>query len=341
MKRKIGILGAGSWGTALGMVLSENQHDVKIWSRHEDQVIEMNTQHTNERYLKNIDLPDSIEATSNLKAIVQESDTLLFVLPTKATRQVAQEVASYMDKKMYIIHATKGLEQTTYNRISEILTDELPKKYVKGLSVLSGPSHAEEVAVGDLTAITSASLDEAAASDTQNLFINHYFRVYTNEDIVGVELGGALKNIIALGVGILAGLKYGDNAKAALLTRGLWEVSRLGVAGGADVQTFMGLSGVGDLVVTATSEHSRNYRAGYQLAQGKSLQEVEREMGMVIEGVLTTKSAYELSDKNGIEMPITTALYQVLYEQANIEEVIETLMTREKKNEFNFSNYLK
>lgn len=341
MKRKIGILGAGSWGTALGMVLIENNHGVKLWSRHEEQVHEINTTHTNQQYLKNIKLSDLIEASSNLEEIVKWADTLLFVIPTKATRQVAQQVASYMNKKMYIIHATKGLEQSTSKRISEVLTEELPEKYVKGVSVLSGPSHAEEVAVGDLTAITSASLDEKTAFDTQNIFINKYFRVYTNDDVIGVEFGGALKNVIALGVGVLAGLGYGDNAKAALLTRGLWEISRLGVECGADLQTFMGLGGVGDLVVTATSEHSRNYRAGYQLAQGKSLQEVESDMGMVIEGVLTTKSAYQLSKENGIEMPITTALYRVLYEEANIGEVIENLMLREKKDEFDFSKYLK
>lgn len=341
MKRRIGVLGAGSWGTALAMVLSDNDHDVRLWSRHEEQVEEINTEHTNQRYLKNIKLAIDIEATDDLEEIVKWSDTLLFVIPTKATRQVARQAATYIDKEIHVIHATKGLEQATYKRVSEILAEELPKEYVKGLSVLSGPSHAEEVAVGDLTAITSASLDEKAALDTQNLFMNRYFRVYTNDDVIGVELGGALKNIIALGVGLLSGLGYGDNAKAALLTRGLWEISRLGIEGGTDVQTFMGLSGVGDLVVTATSEHSRNYRAGYQLAQGKSLSEVEEDMGMVIEGVLTTKAAYEISQENGIEMPITRALHAVLYEDAEIGDAIENLMLREKKDEFDFSKYLK
>ncbi len=341
MKRRIGILGSGSWGTALAMVLSDNNHDVKLWSRQEEQIEEINTEHTNKHYLKDIKLAVDIEATDDLEKTVKWADTLLFVIPTKATRQVARQAAAYMDKKINVIHATKGLEQATHKRISEVLAEELPEDYVKGLSVLSGPSHAEEVAVGDLTAITSASLDEKAASDTQNLFMNRYFRVYTNDDVIGVELGGALKNIIALGVGVLSGLGYGDNAKAALLTRGLWEISRLGTEGGADIQTFMGLSGVGDLVVTATSEHSRNYRAGYQLAQGKSLPEVEADMGMVIEGVLTTKAAYELAQEKGIDMPITRALHAVLYEGSEIGDAIQRLMLREKKDEFDFSKYLK
>ena len=232
-----------------------------------------------------------------------------------------------------IVHASKGLEQETHKRLSQVLAEEIPSAQREAIVVLSGPSHAEEVARKDITLITAASDNEAAAETVQQLFMNDYFRIYTNTDVVGVELGAALKNIIALGAGALHGLGYGDDAKAALMTRGLAEISRLGVALGANPLTFIGLSGVGDLIVTATSVHSRNWRAGNELGSGQDLKTVIDTMGMVIEGIPSTKAAYELAQQQNIEMPITEAIYDVLYKSADIKEVIPQLMRREGKPE--------
>lgn len=232
-----------------------------------------------------------------------------------------------------IVHASKGLELGTHKRISEIITEEIPAENRSGIVAFSGPSHAEEVARQDITLITAASTDLTAAKAVQKMFMNDFFRIYTNEDIVGVELGAAFKNIIALGAGALHGLGYGDDAKAALMTRGLAEISRLGVAMGAKSQTFIGLSGVGDLIVTCTSVHSRNWRAGNQLGQGIPLADVIENMGMVIEGITTNKAAYELAQQQQIDMPITQAIYQVLYQGCDIKKAIAELMQREGRSE--------
>ena len=264
----------------------------------------------------------------------------MFVLPTKAIRVVAKEVATLLDgqTKPHLIHASKGLEQDTHKRISVIIKEEIPAEKYDSLVVLSGPSHAEEVAKKDITTITAASENEEDAGYVQKLFMNPYFRVYRNTDVIGVELGAALKNIIAVGAGALHGLGYGDNAKAALMTRGLAEISRLGIAFGADPMTFFGLSGVGDLIVTGTSRHSRNWRAGDLIGKGHDLDEVLNNMGMVVEGVATTKAAYELAQEKGIEMPITEAIYKVLYEKVDVKKAIEELMLREGKAEQSSQN---
>lgn len=248
-------------------------------------------------------------------------------------RSVASQLADVLTSPVVIAHASKGLEQETHKRISEVLEEEIPSELRTAVVVLSGPSHAEEVAVKDITTITSASTNPAGAAFIQSLFMNRYFRVYTNEDIIGVEMGAALKNIIAVGAGALHGLGYGDNAKAALMTRGLAEISRLGVAFGAQPLTFIGLSGVGDLIVTCTSIHSRNWRAGDLLGKGHNLQEVLDNMGMIVEGVSTTKAAYELAKQKNIEMPITEAIYDVLYNKTDVKEVVSNLMTRDGKAE--------
>lgn len=333
MKQKIAVLGPGSWGTALSQVLAENGHEVTIWGNDPAQIYEIDHYHTNRHYLPDLKIPENIHATTDLTQALKNVDAILFVVPTKAIRAVAKKVAAVVENKPVIIHASKGLEQETHERISEILENEIPKEKRGSIVVLSGPSHAEEVAVHDLTTITAASEDEKAAEYVQHLFMNHYFRIYTNDDVIGVELGAALKNIIALGTGALAGLGYGDNAKAAIMTRGLAEISRLGEALGAKPLTFIGLSGVGDLIVTGTSKHSRNWRAGYQLGQGKSLEEVLDQMGMIVEGVATTKSAYELSRKLKVEMPITETIYHVLYDGANVKEATQALMVRDGKQE--------
>ncbi|MBF8808354.1 MAG: NAD(P)H-dependent glycerol-3-phosphate dehydrogenase [Enterococcus lacertideformus] len=337
MKYRVAVLGAGSWGIALAQVLAENGHDVRIWGHRQSQVDEINQQHTNQKYLPGHTLPSSICAFNDIEKAVQDVDALLFVTPTKAIRSVAQQVIDKLNTRPVIIHASKGLEQHTHKRISEILLEELPAEKRQAIAVLSGPSHAEEVAKHDITTITAASTDHQAASFVQTLFMNQYFRIYTNPDVVGVEMGAALKNIIAIGAGAIHGLGFGDNAKAAIMTRGLAEISRLGVAMGANPLTFIGLIGVGDLIVTCTSVHSRNWRAGNLLGKGRALDEVLENMGMIVEGVHTTKAARELAHTMSIEMPITQTIYEVLYRNKDVKIAAREIMLRDGKKENEFS----
>ena len=336
MAKKIAVLGAGSWGSILANMLVENGNDVVVWTNMEAQAKELNEKHANEHYVPGFKYDDRLKATTDLEFALKDVDAVLFVVPTKVMRLVAQQMVKVLEKtkqKPIIIHASKGLELGTHKRLSEVLKEEIPSEYRKAVVVLSGPSHAEEVAKKDITLVTAASADMEAAQFVQKLFMNDYFRVYTNYDIVGVEMGAALKNVMAIGAGALHGLGYGDDAKAALITRGLAEISRLGVAFGANPLTFVGLSGVGDLIVTATSVHSRNWRAGNELGQGMKLQKVIDTMGMVIEGIPTTKAAYELAQQKNIDMPITNAIYDVLYNDKDIKNVIKDLMRREGKTE--------
>lgn len=334
-QEKVAVLGAGSWGTALAKVLAENGHDVMMWSRIEDAAIidEINTQHTNETYLKDLELPQSIQGTTDLEEAIKERDVIVVVIPTVGIRSTAKQLNQLIQNPKIIVHASKGLEQGTHERISTILEEEIDEDKRTAVVALSGPSHAEEVAVQDLTSITSASKNEAAAEKVQYLFMNDYFRVYRNDDIIGVELGAALKNIIAVGAGALNGIGFGDNAIAALVTRGLAEISRFGVELGADPMTFMGLSGVGDLIVTCTSPHSRNWRAGKLIGEGYNLEQIQDEIGMAIEGLSTVIAAKELAEARGVEMPITQAIYKVVYEDADVSETILELMRREGKAE--------
>ncbi|WP_208560908.1 NAD(P)H-dependent glycerol-3-phosphate dehydrogenase [Marinilactibacillus kalidii] len=333
MTKKVAVLGAGSWGTALTKVLFENGHQVTLWSRNQDQVDEINQKHTNKTYLPDAVLPEALTATTNLEKAVHSAEVIVFVVPTKAIRSLAQQVNQFIEVPKLIVHASKGLEQQTHKRISTILEEEIALTSRTGVVALSGPSHAEEVMADDLTTITAACEEEEQAKVVQALFINDYFRVYTNQDIVGVEIGAALKNIIAVGAGAIAGMGFGDNAKAALVTRGLAEITRLGVAMGAEPLTFMGLSGVGDLIVTCTSPHSRNWRAGNLLGKGQQVDTILNEMGMVVEGISTTKAAYELAQEYKIDMPITAAIYEVVYSDAEVKCVILDLMQREGKSE--------
>lgn len=328
MKQKVAVLGPGSWGTALAKVLAENGHEVRIWGNNPAQIDEINTYHTNRHYLPDLKIPESIRGCKDLKEAIDEADAILFVVPTKAMRIVAKEFSKIVTGKPVIIHASKGLEQDSHKRISEILAEEIPEENRQGIVVLSGPSHAEEVAVHDITTITAASDNEELAKYVQKLFMNEYLRIYTNTDVIGVEMGAALKNIIAIGAGALHGLSYGDDAKAAIMTRGLAEISRLGVAMGANPLTFIGLSGVGDLIVTCTSVHSRNWRAGNLLGKGHNLDEVLDNMGMIVEGVATTKAAKELSEKMEVPMPITETIYSVLYEGKDVRQACTDLMLR-------------
>ena len=335
-EQKIAVLGPGSWGTALSQVLNDNGHQVRIWGNNPEQIAEINDAHTNHRYFKEVVLDEKIKAYDDLATALKDVDAVLFVVPTKVTRLVAQQVAQVLDHKVHLLHASKGLEQGTHERISTILEEEIPEKLRGDIVVVSGPSHAEETIVRDITLISAASKDNDEAKYAQQLFSNDYFRLYTNNDVIGVETAGALKNIIAVGAGALHGLGFGDNAKAAIITRGLTEITRLGVAMGAKPLTYIGLSGVGDLIVTGTSVHSRNWRAGDALGRGEKLADIEKNMGMVIEGVSTAKAAYELAQQKGIDMPITETIYKVLYEGLDAREGILDIMRRETRAENEF-----
>lgn len=339
MTKTIAVLGAGSWGTVLANLLVENGHTVRLWTHNPEQIPEINDHHTNQHYLPDFTLHSELQATTDLEAAIADTDVILFVVPTNAIRPVAEQVAPILaasGTRPIIAHAAKGLERGSRLRVSEVLASVLAPALHSGIVVISGPSHAENVATKDITTLTAASTSLAAAKAIQHIFMNDYFRLYTNTDVVGVELGAALKNVIAIGAGALHGLGYGDNTKAALMTRGLAEITRLGVILGAEPMTFIGLSGVGDLIVTCTSVHSRNWRAGNALGQGQPVADVLANMGMVVEGYSTAKVVHELAEELEVDMPISEAIYQVLYEQAPIKDVIGELMTRAGKPEFDF-----
>lgn len=330
MKKTITLLGGGSWGTALAKLLSENDHDVTMWLRDENQCKLLSTERINKKYLPNIQIPDNIIFTSNINAAVKNAEMLLIVTPTQMIRGVLRQISEENKTNKIIINASKGIEKGTMDLVSDIVKEETTNCT---FAVLSGPSHAEEVGLSLPTAITIACENKETAEEIQDTFMSSYFRVYTNEDVIGVELGGALKNIIALGAGISDGVGYGDNAKAALMNRAIVEIARLGIAMGADVHTFYGLSGIGDLIVTCTSKHSRNWNAGYLIGRGLTKDEAINKIGMVVEGIPTTYAAYELSKKLNVEMPITSAMYDILENNAEVKETVNKLMLRDKKEE--------
>lgn len=328
--KKISVLGSGSWGTALAIVLAQNGFEVSMWTLKEEQCINMNKNRENIDYLPGVIIPSNISVTTDLEKSIVDSKMIILAVPSQAIRSVCKQIKPFINDEQILIDVAKGLENNTGLRLSEVCRGELPNnKYV----ALSGPSHAEEVSRGIPTTIVVSSEHIYAAEEVQDAFMNSSVRVYINSDIIGVELGGALKNIIAFGAGICDGLGYGDNAKAALMTRGIREISRLGVAMGADESTFSGLSGIGDLIVTCTSMHSRNRRAGILIGEGKSLEETLEEVKMVVEGITATKVAYEVAKELKIDMPIINAIYSVLYENANPNEVVTELMTRKKVHE--------
>lgn len=333
---KISMIGTGSFGTSLAMVLDSNGHDVLMYGRNKNTVNEINQEHSNKNYLKDIELKDSIKATNDLEEAVDHGEMLVLAVPVKAMRSMAKtlnEMLTKQNKKVLICHVAKGLELGTHKRVSEVLQEEFDENNYTDIAVLSGPSHAEEVSLMLPTTVSAASVNESGRKIVQDTFITKHFRVYENKDLIGVEVGGALKNIIAIAIGILDGLGFGDNTKSAVITRGLHEIARLGTKMGADPLTFMGLTGVGDLIVTAMSEHSRNFRCGKMLASGQSLEDIIENMGMVVEGVNTTKAAYELSYQFDIDMPITNVLYLYLFEGLTEDEAFFSLMMREKTSE--------
>ena len=326
----IAVLGAGSWGTALSMVLCGKGHKVNLWTRDEEQYKDMVCTRKNNKYLPDINLPENLNLYIDLQRAVSNADAILISVPSQSVREILRKIKPYLKGDEIIINSSKGLEKDTYLTISQVANAELPDNK---FAVLSGPSHAEEVCKNMPTTIVVASKSKATAELVQDLFITPGFRVYTNPDVIGVELGGALKNVIAFGAGIADGLGFGDNAKAALITRGISEIARLGKVMGANKSTFAGLSGIGDLIVTCTSMHSRNRRAGILIGKGKGLEETLREIGMVVEGIVTTKAAYELAKKHNVEMPITQEIYHVIYNGGNPGEAVTNLMTRSRKHE--------
>ena len=327
---KIAILGSGSWGTALGKILAEKGYTVLIWGRNKNVIEDININRENSRYLKSIKLPASLNATENIEEALQDADIVILAVTSQSNRETLNRIKNLVKDSTIIVNVSKGLEINTNKRASEISEEILPyNKFV----ALSGPSHAEEVAVNMPTTIVSASRSGEAMIRVQELFVGTSVRVYTNSDVTGVELAGAFKNIIALGIGIIDGLGFGDNTKAAMMTRGLVEIVRLSVEMGADISTFFGLAGMGDLIVTCTSPHSRNRRAGILIGRGYSLEEVKNEINMVVEGINATKIAYELSRKLNIDMPIVNEMYKVIFENGEIKNAIANLMSRDKKHE--------
>lgn len=327
---KISILGAGSWGTALSILLCKNGHPVTVWSVLPDEVEMLRLHREHKDKLPGARVPSEVEFTTDLKTCLDHAAVAVFVVPSQTVRETAKKIKPYLQQNTIAVICSKGLEESTGLRLSEVVQQELDQNSVVALI---GPSHAEEVALSMPTTVVAASSDQAAAQIVQDIFMSPRFRVYTSSDIVGAELGAALKNIIALCAGICDGLGYGDNCKAALMTRGLTEMARLGKAMGACADTFSGLTGMGDLIVTCTSRHSRNWRAGYLIGQGMPLEKALAEVRMVVEGVTAARAAYSLSQKTGVNMPIVEQACKILFEGKSPMLAVGTLMERSKKNE--------
>ncbi len=327
---KIAVIGSGGWGTAIAILLSSRGHDVYLWSWIQEETDRLARDRENKEFLPGVKFPDSICCTHDMGECTDGAELIITAAPSPATRTTAKQLAPHVKEGQNLINISKGLEEKTLMRLSQVYKEEIPQA---NISVMSGPSHAEEVSRGLPTTNVVASDDLETAEFIQDIFMGDMFRVYTSTDIIGVELGGALKNVIALCAGISDGLGYGDNTKAALMTRGLAEMSRLGKAMGAKPETFAGLSGVGDLIVTCTSMHSRNRRAGILLGQGKSLKETLETVHMTVEGVNTAMAAYKMAKKYNVVMPIVEEAYNILYKGMNAREAVLRLMTREKREE--------
>ncbi len=333
MSTRIAVIGGGSWGTAIAVNLTRNEQPVKFYLRREEQVESIKKNGVNRDYFPQHRLPEIIEPTSDLEQAVGDSDIVFISVPTSSTREILAELKLFLKTGAIIVSTAKGIEENSLLTNSEIIAEALSPE--EKLAVLSGPTHSEEVMAGKPTAAVVASQEEQTARKIQRLMSNKTFRAYTNPDVVGVELGGAVKNIIAVAAGIAYGLDYGDNAVAALITRGLAEMSRYGRERGAKIFTFSGLAGLGDLVVTCNSTHSRNRTFGYKIGQGKSFARAEEEVGQVVEGIKTTRALYQALQEEQIktEMPITEEIYQVLFAGKSPDRAVEDLMTRDPKRE--------
>lgn len=330
---KIVVLGAGGWGTALALLLAEKGFQVWLWARRSETAARLASERENYAYLPGVKIPAAICISADLPAALAGAQVVVCSVPSQALREVLRLARPHLGQPAAVVNTAKGLEIDTGRRLSEVMAAELPPALKARIAVLSGPSHAEEVARRQPTAIVAAAADPDGVRYIQDIFMGPRFRVYTNPDLVGVELGGALKNIIALATGIAEGLGLGDNSKAALLTRGLAEITRLGKSMGANPLTFAGLTGLGDLVVTCNSRHSRNRRAGIALGQGKKLAQVLAEINMAVEGVPTTRAAFAMAAGRGVEMPITREVYEVLFNDGDPRAGVDRLMGRDRRHE--------
>lgn len=328
--RKVSVIGAGSWGTALAIVLNDNGHDVTIWSIMEEEIADLKRNHEHKAKLPGVAIDEKIHLTANLEEAMTDKDLLVLAVPSVFTRSTAKSMKPFLKKGQLIVTVAKGIEEDTNLTLAEIIKEELPDAEV---AVLCGPSHAEEVGRRIPTTVVAGSRKKEVAELVQNVFMNENFRVYTSPDVLGMEVGSSLKNVIALAAGMADGLGYGDNTKAALITRGIAEIGRLAVAMGAKVETLQGLTGIGDLIVTCASVHSRNRKAGYLIGQGKTMKEAMDEVKMVVEGVYSAKSALQLAAKYQVEMPIVEQVNRVLFEDFPAKEAVRELMLRDKRIE--------
>jgi len=326
----IGVIGAGSWGIALSVLLSNNGHEVKVWSIIEEEIKMLSENHEHKDKLPGVTLSEKITFTTNLKEAVEGKDLLVLAVPSPFVRSTAASLREVVSDGQIIVNVAKGIEESTLMTLSQIIEEEVPQAEV---TVLSGPSHAEEVGRGIPTTIVVGAKNKKTAEYIQNIFMSEVFRVYISPDVLGIELGAALKNVVALAAGIADGLGYGDNTKAALITRGITEIARLGMAMGGKFETFCGLSGIGDLIVTCASMHSRNRRAGILIGQGKTMDEAMTEVKMVVEGVYSAKAAIGLAKKYDVQIPIIEQVNFVLFENKPASEAMKDLMTRDKKIE--------
>ncbi|MEM4326446.1 MAG: NAD(P)H-dependent glycerol-3-phosphate dehydrogenase [Candidatus Pacearchaeota archaeon] len=331
---KVSVLGAGSFGTAMANVLADKEYNVFLYARRKEIVESINKNNENFEYLPGIKLSKNIIASDSVEECLKNTNLIVLAIPTQNITNFIKENYKYFRENIPILSVSKGIENETLRLVSEILEQELPEQYHKFLCYLSGPSFAKEIIKRFPTVVSIASKNEEIAKKVQNYFYSNYFRTYWNDDVIGVEIGGSLKNIIAIACGISDGLQLGHNTRAALITRGLAEITRLGVAKGANPITFLGLTGLGDLVLTCTGDLSRNRSVGIQIGQGRKLKEILKELHQVAEGVVTTKSTYELSKKLNVEMPITEAVYKILYEEVAPKDVVKELMQRKLKKEY-------
>ena len=331
---KIGVLGAGSWGTALAVLLHENGHEVTLWSIDKREVAMIDEKREQVEKLPGVRIPDRIAVTNDVESSVAGKDILVMAVPSIFIRSTSKMIAPYVKEGQLIVNVAKGIEEETLMNMTDIIEDEIKQARV---GVLSGPSHAEEVGRRIPTTVVAGAHDKKTAEEIQEAFMSPVFRVYTSPDMVGIELGAALKNVIALAAGIVDGLGLGDNTKAALITRGIAEITRLGLAMGGRFETFIGLSGIGDLIVTCTSTHSRNHNAGYLIGQGKSYQEAMDEVKMVVEGVYSAKAALTLAKKYNVEVPITEQVNQVLFEGRSAKDAVTSLLMRNRTSECDWS----
>ena len=327
---EVGVLGAGSWGTALSVLLHDNGHQVTVWSIDENEVKMLSEEREHKLKLPGVKIPDDMIITGDLETAVRNKDFLVLAVPSPFTRSTARKMRPFVEKDQIIVDVAKGIEESTLMTLSEQIRQEIPQADV---AVLSGPSHAEEVGRRLPTTCVVGAKSRKTAEYLQSAFISPVFRVYISPDILGIELGGSLKNVIALAAGIADGLGYGDNTKAALITRGIAEISRLGVKMGGRIESFTGLTGIGDLIVTCASVHSRNRRAGYLIGQGKSVLEAMDEVKMVVEGVYSAKAAARLAEKYDVSMPIVEEVNRVLFEGKSPAEAVDDLMLRESRSE--------